>query len=64
MCDEREMKKKPIAMLQLADIKREQIWFTNNVSWLGDPRLKRITYIHAVRVPSFLAGILCIWANI
>ena len=31
----------------------EQNKFTNNVSWLGDPWLKRITLVNAGSVPTF-----------
>jgi hypothetical protein len=33
----------------------EQNKFTNNVSWLGDPWLKRITLVNAGSVPTFSA---------
>ena len=38
--DWREIKKEPETVRILADIGCEQIGFTNNVSWLGDPNVR------------------------
>ena len=36
--------KRPISRREIGRYKCEQIRFTNNVSWLGDPRLKKGRY--------------------